>query len=344
MKSLSAKNVSAGDIYDGIFSSRPDDAFSAACRARNEFFGNRIFLYGFLYISTHCVNDCQFCQYRRGNSNAERYRKTLSECLEAARGLADEGVHLLDLTLGEDPFFTVGDGFERLLEFVSAVRAATGLPVMVSPGVLDAGKLAALRLAGADWYACYQETHDRTLFARLRTGQDFDLRRNARLEARKAGLLVEDGLLAGIGEGRKEIIRSLDAMRKQDLAQARAMAYVPHACTLKPEKTDNLERELRLLAAMRLLMPDRLVPASLDVEGIDGLKARLGAGANVVTSIIPPSRGFCGVASPNLDIDNQRRSIAAVVRILKQEGLEPATPSEYQAWMAKCRENLKRDI
>lgn len=47
---------------------------------------------------------------------------------------------------------------------------------------------------------------------------------------------------------------------------------------------------------MRLLFPDKLIPASLDVDGISGLELRLMAGANVVTSIIPPNEGLAGVA------------------------------------------------
>ena len=76
--------------------------FDAAREARHRAFGNKVFLYGFLYLSTHCRNDCAFCQYRRSNSSLERYRKPLGEMLEAAGRLAADGVHLLDLTLCGD--------------------------------------------------------------------------------------------------------------------------------------------------------------------------------------------------------------------------------------------------
>ena len=49
--------------------------------------------------------------------------------------------------------------------------------------------------------------------------------------------------------------------------------------------------EMVTFATMRLVMPDRLIPASLDIDGIAGLERRLRAGANVVTSIVPPDRG-----------------------------------------------------
>ena len=40
----------------------------------------------------------------------------------------------------------------------------SGLPVMVSPGVVPHEVLAGLRARGADWYALYQETHSRELY------------------------------------------------------------------------------------------------------------------------------------------------------------------------------------
>ena len=56
-------------------------------------------------------------------------------------------------------------------------------------------------------------------------------------------------------------------------------------------------RELLIIAMLRLAFPDRLIPASLDIEGLEGLQLRLDAGANVVTSLIVPGAGLTGVAS-----------------------------------------------
>lgn len=326
-----------------------EELFRQARQARTARWGERIFLYGFLYLSTFCRNDCAFCQYRRSNAEERRYRKSLRELREAGLRLAEDGVHLLDLTLGEDPYLVEGEGFARLEEMVSVLHRETGLPVMVSPGVITAAQLSRLRQAGADWYACYQETHDQRRFARLRLGQDFDRRRQARLDAAAAGLLVEDGLLTGLGETADELAASLLAMRDEPLSQVRAMSYVPHACTLPvPEQgaagqgaTDGRRtHELRAIAAMRLLMPDRLVPASLDVDGLAGLRMRLMAGANVVTSIVPSGCGFAGVATRELDIDDARRSVAAVRRVLDGMGMEMATAADYARWLESRRQAL----
>lgn len=320
------------------------ELFRQAREARTTCWGNSVFLYGFLYLSTFCRNDCAFCQYRRSNAAELRYRKSLRELRDAGLRLAEEGAHLLDLTLGEDPYFVEGEGFARLEEMVAVLHRETGLPVMVSPGVMTAAQLSRLRQAGADWYACYQETHDAQRFARLRLGQDFARRRQARRDAAAAGLLVEDGLLTGLGETADELAASLLAMQAEPLSQVRAMSYVPYACTLPvPDGGASGGRrlnELRAIAAMRLLMPERLVPASLDVDGLEGLRMRLLAGANVVTSIVPSGCGFAGGATRELDIDNERRSVAAVRRVLSRMGMEAATAADYARWLESRRRGM----
>jgi methylornithine synthase len=104
---------------------------------------------------------------------------------------------------------------------------------------------------------------------------------------------------------------------------------------------DNL-KELIIIAVMRLVLPDRLIPASLDVGGLDGLKARLNAGANVVTSIVPPQRGLAGVANHSLDIENSRRTLYHILPILKTCGLEPASSEEYLAWTDNRQKILRK--
>ena len=59
---------------------------------------------------------------------------------------------------------------DRLIDPVDPIRKATGLPIMVSPGVIPENILGRLSEAGASWDACYQETHHHRLFNRLRPG------------------------------------------------------------------------------------------------------------------------------------------------------------------------------
>jgi len=62
--------------------------FKTARNLRCRHFGEKIFLYGFLYISTYCRNNCEFCFFRRSNTLCPRYRKEGPGILEAAIKLA----------------------------------------------------------------------------------------------------------------------------------------------------------------------------------------------------------------------------------------------------------------
>ncbi|MCG8687726.1 MAG: methylornithine synthase PylB [Desulfobacterales bacterium] len=312
--------------------------FSAARRARYDCFGKTVFLYGFLYFSTHCRNNCHFCQYRKDNTSLARYRKNLADTLKAAKQMAQTGVHLIDLTMGEDPQFH-RTGFQPLVNLVRAVKRETGLPVMVSPGVVPDSVVKEIATSDAQWLACYQETHNKSLYTKLRPAQDYDLRMACKQTAAKKGLLVEEGLLTGVGETLNDLADSIITMRDMSFDQVRVMTFVPQSGTPMSEsiKVSRL-MEQKVIAVMRLAMPDRLIPASLDVDGLDGLKARLDAGANVVTSIVPPAEGLAGVANNSLDIEDARRSVDFVSQILKDCGLCVASQNEYEDWIRQRKQ------
>ncbi len=320
-----------------------EELYAAAREQRVRRFGDGVFLYGFVYFSTFCRNACAFCYYRVGNPGSPRYRKSAEEVVAICRDLAASGVDLLDLTMGEDPVL-LDDGASRLVELVGAVREATGLPVMVSPGVVADDVLAELRRRGADWYALYQETHTPALYERLRLGQPLGGGGAAPPPPPTAGLLVEDGLLTGIGDVVVDRARSIVAMRAGGWQQVRVMTFVPQpgtplAATPPPDDGD----ELRTIAVMRLAMPDRLIPASLDVDGIRGLERRLQAGANVITSIVPPTTGLAGVSQSELDIEEGRRTVAGVLPHLARLGLRRAGREAYAVWLDGARHRIEAE-
>ncbi len=314
--------------------------FAAARSLRRRYFGDSVFLYGFLYLSTWCRNHCAFCRYRASNKFCRRYRKTERQVIEAAVDLAASGVHLLDLTMGEDPLYNEG-GFEPLLHLVEEVKRQTSLPIMISFGVLPDEVLDGLFDAGAEWYACYQETHNETLFQQLRLKQNYDERLSKKYRAAGSGLLIEEGILSGVGESLDDVAHSTEEMRKMGAHQVRVMNFVPQQGTPMQDVAPPPElRELVIIAVLRLLFPDRLIPASLDVYGIDGLKGKLEAGANVVTSLILPRSEMVGVAQSTLDISEGHRTVQGIVPMLSELGLTRAKLEDYVSWIESEKERL----
>lgn len=309
------------------------ELFAEARAIKERAFGNKIFTYGFVYFSTYCRNDCTFCYYRRSNDGLGRYRKDVEEVVQLAGSLKDAGINLADLTMGEDPRL-YKDDYRLLLETISSVHDDVGISIMASPGCLPREVLHRMRDAGADWHACYQETYNRGLFGNLRLEQGFDDRRNQKIWAHEAGLLCEDGMMVGLGESIRDRAETIMEMGRLGCDQIRAMTFVPQEGTpMEVSGTCGTVEELKAIAVMRILYPDRLIPASLDVEGISGLCTRINAGANVITSIVPPDRNLAGVAQHELDIENGNRSVEHVLGMLDGLGCRSASSAEYTSYM-----------
>lgn len=308
-----------------------EELFAQARSVRASHFGNEIFAYGFNYFSTYCKNQCSFCHYRSSNSEAPRYRNDPTQVIEDAKRLADSGTHLIDLTMGEDPYYAQYP--EAFAELISGVHEATQLPVMISPGMVEPAQLRLFKQAGAVWFALYQETFDRSAYARLRIGQNFDKRLALKSEAIASGLLVEEGIMTGWGDSASSAVQSLLQMGTSFPSQVRTMTFVPQKGTpLETHVAEDSSRELVMIALMRLLYPGKLIPASLDVEGPQGLRARLDAGANVVTSLIPPHSGLAGVARKT-DIEDGGRSLPQIMPLIEEAGLTLAPQASYEAYI-----------
>lgn len=297
-------------------------------------FGKKVFIYGFVYFSTFCRNSCTFCYYCMPNRLPPRYRMGLEDTMEAINRLDELKVHLVDITMGEDPEIIGAGRYKPLLDICKAIKTKYDLPIMVSPGVVPSEILANLMSAGVDWYALYQETHNRGLFAKLRPRQSYNARADARKAAMKQGLLVEDGILQGVGETGNDVIDSIMDMKASGVHQARAMGLIPQQGTpLGSTSSPPILDEMRSIALMRLVLQDRLIPASYDVDGAKGLELRIMAGANVVTSIIPPEAGLHGVAQADLGIASSQRTVEGIMPYLKRLGLELGSRKDYQKWV-----------
>jgi methylornithine synthase len=148
------------------------------------------------------------------------------------------------------------------------------------------------------------------------------------------GLKIEEGIMSGVGESPEDIADSVLQMGLGGARQMRVMSFVPRkGSPMEEVKAPDRMRELKTIAILRLLYPGALIPASLDVEGISGLRDRIDAGANLVTSIIPPKKGLSGVAKSFQDVDDGGRTVNEVSKILESMNLRIATNHEYNEYL-----------
>ena len=86
------------------------------------------------------ISECIFNDPCGNGHKTKRSRKSKQEIVAAASRLAESGVHLIDLTMGEDPDIYTSDGanFDYLVNLIESLQKETGLPIMVSPGLVPA--------------------------------------------------------------------------------------------------------------------------------------------------------------------------------------------------------------
>ena len=243
--------------------------------------------------------------------------------------------------MGEDPQLIQND-YQGVVDIVNKIREFSNIPIMVSPGAVPQNTFHKFAEAGADIVAVYQETYNRKLFAERRLAQDFNFRRNQKVWAMESGMLAEDGMMVGIGETMDDRVDTIRNMLALGCDQVRAMTFVPQSGTpMEGDTTVSPVNELLCMAVMRLMCHDVMIPATLDVEGVAGMRSRLDAGASLITSIIPPHEELAGVAQSCMDIDDGSRSVTHVIQMLEDMGRRPATEVECRRMFDARRTRLK---
>jgi len=168
-------------------------------------FGRTVQLYAPLYVSNYCINRCGYCGYNQTHDFPRR-RLTLDEALGEAEVIAAEGFRHILLVSGEDRQGVPVEYFCRLAERLR--ERFSSISVEIYP--LSTEEYARLFAAGIDGVTLYQETYDRTTYARWHPAgpkRDYDHRldspdRFARAGVRRLGL----GALLGLGDWRCETL------------------------------------------------------------------------------------------------------------------------------------------
>jgi biotin synthase len=285
-------NLSSNEIRWLLTTSDPEavDALMAeACRVRDEVYGRRVFMRGLIEISNHCRNNCLYCGIRR-EAGCKRYRLSPEQIMECCQVGHDLGFRTFVLQGGEDAWFTD----EVLCPLVSDIKGRyPDCAITLSLGERGAESFERLREAGADRYLLRHETADRDHYGRLHPAEmSFDHRMECLSDLRRLGFQVGAGFMVG------SPYQTLDTLMK-DLSfiadfkpeMVGIGPFIPAAGTpFENEPAGSVELTLRLLAIIRLLHPQVLLPATTALGTLHptGRERAVAAGANVVMPNLSP--------------------------------------------------------
>ncbi len=194
-----------------------DEMAAAAGAIKKKVYDNRIVTFAPLYCGNYCVNDCQYCAFRRSNPAAKRQVLSLAEIQREAEVLAGEiGHKRLILVFGEHPRTGV-DYIAAALQTIMGVKVKTrrGWAQIrrcnINAAPMSVDDLKVLSQTGIGTYQVFQETYHPEQYRRVHPAgtlkSDYLWRLYAMHRALEAG--CEDvgiGALFGLADWKFEVL------------------------------------------------------------------------------------------------------------------------------------------
>ena len=256
---------------------------------RRRRFGDKVYLRAVVEFANDCANDCLYCGMRRSNAGVVRFQLDDDEIMAAAGRAREMGIRTFFLQSAEDASFPTA----RLAALVRRIAGELGLGVILCVGAKTRAEFQELYDAGARKFIIKHETADAALFARLKPDLSLPARLGYIRTARAVGFGVGSGTIVGLpGQTLESLVDDVMLLARLDVAMASCSIFIPHADTpLADQPPGDVHLGARVVAAMRLVLPDALIPATSTFEKVlpgEGQYLALMAGANVVTVNLTP--------------------------------------------------------
>lgn len=266
--------------------------FAKARDKQEAYFGKQIYIRGLIEFTNYCRNDCYYCGIRRSNGNAHRYRLMEEEILDCCRYGYSLGFRTFVLQGGEDSFFTE----EKMIRLIERIRRDfPDCAITLSIGERERAEYEAYFRAGANRFLLRHETANEAHYRHLHpTELSLAHRKQCLRELREIGYQVGSGMMVGSpGQTTADLAEDLMFLQELQPHMVGIGPFIPHQDTpFRAEQAGTLEDTLFLLAAIRLMLPKVLLPATTALSTIhpDGRKRGILAGANVVMPNLSPPK------------------------------------------------------
>ena len=261
-----------------------------AAAVRDRVYGKEVFIRGLIEFTNYCRNDCNYCGIRRSNRNCSRYRLTQEQILGCCEAGYDLGFWTFVLQGGEDPWFTR----DRITELVRAIKGKfPDCALTLSVGEKDRETYQEWFDAGADRYLLRHETADPDHYGLLHPKElSLENRMRCLRDLKDIGYQTGCGFMVGSpGQTPEMILRDLRFIQEFRPQMVGIGPFIPHKDTMyRDENAGSAALTLRLLAILRLMLPDVLLPATTALGTVlgDGRQQGMLHGCNVVMPNLSP--------------------------------------------------------
>ena len=216
VKARTGKGLEPAEAAALLQTEEPDlvrQIFHTAREVKLKIYGKRLVLFAPLYLSNFCVNNCQYCGFRRDNQAIPRKRLSPADIQDQVGKLEKLGHKRLLLECGESSLSDI-DYVEEAIAAVYATRNGNGeiRRVNVNIAGTTVENYRRLKAAKIGTYQLFQETYHRATYEMLHEGPKRDYERQifALDRAQEAG--IDDvglGVLFGLYDYKFEVLALL---------------------------------------------------------------------------------------------------------------------------------------
>jgi len=256
--------------------------------------GNKVYLRGLIEFSNVCRKNCYYCGIRRENKALSHYELTDEEVLAEVDFAWKNRYGSVVLQSGERQtvYFT-----KRITRLLHKIKKYTNneIGITLSCGEQTAETYKEWFNAGAHRYLLRIETSNRELYCKLHPNDkkhSFDTRLAAIRQLRAEGYQVGTGVMTGLPfQTIEHLADDLLFFQTMNIDMVGMGPYLEHSQTplyqyrhLLPPPEKRLELSLKMVAVLRLLMPDINIAATtaLQVLHPEGREMAVMAGANII--------------------------------------------------------------
>ena len=220
---------------------------------------------------------------------SNRYRLTKDEILECCHRGYKLGYRTFVFQGGEDKHFN-DDMLEEIIKTLK--KNYSDIAITLSLGERGYDSFKRLYAAGADRYLLRHETVNNELYKELHPNMNLKNRIECLKQLKEIGYQVGSGFLIGLPTLKlKDYAKDLSFLKELEPHMVGIGPFIPHKDTPLKDKVGGTAYDtITLLAIIRLLLPEVLLPATTALGTIDpkGREKGFRAGANVIMPNLSP--------------------------------------------------------
>ncbi len=274
--------------------------FERSRQVKENVVGKKVFFRGLVEFSNICSKDCYYCGIRKSNRHVIRYDASDEEILESCRFAWQNRFGSVVLQSGELSSQAFVKRVDKLLKKIKQLSNGE-LGITLSCGEQMRETYLRWFESGAHRYLLRIEASNPELYYKIHPDNDrhsYTRRMKALHDLKAAGYQTGTGVMIGLPfQTLEDLAADLLFFKDLDIDMCGMGPYIEHEQTplykhrhFLKSRQERFDLALKMIAVLRLLMPDINIAAATALQAIDpeGREKALTVGANVIMPNLTP--------------------------------------------------------